>query len=109
MWGGVAPFYGKPVFAPNAGSTSPDSDWIVFPQYWLEEYESPLTRTSARLVICNVPMGSSWVSWNIQFRPAHTLQLLRSGKAGCVRVRQTSSGRVLYDRDFDVSTGLYLR
>lgn len=108
-WGAHTPTYGAPVFAPNPGSATPDSDWMVLPQYWTERYLTDTFDTSARLVVCNVPINSSWVSWNIQFRPAHTISLINSDRAGCVRVRQTEGDQTLYDREFELGTGLYLR
>jgi len=106
--GGKTRTYGKPVFAPSEHSTTLDSDWIVLPQYWREDRgDGPIT--SARLLVCNVPMNSSWVSWNLQFRPAMNLSLGRSNRAGCVRVTQKSGSKTVYSRDFNATTGLYLR
>ena len=101
-------YYGKPVFAPSENSTTPNTDWIVFPQYWSEN-RGDGSALSARLLICNVPMNSSWVSWNLQFRPALTLSLGRSSRAGCVRVTQKRGSKTVYSRDFNATTGLYLR
>ena len=103
-----ARYYGKPVFAPSENSTTPNTDWIVFPQYW-NENRGDGSALSARLLICNVPMNSSWVSWNLQFRPALTLSLGRSSRAGCVRVTQKRGSKTVYSRDFNATTGLYLR
>lgn len=100
-------YYGKPVFAPSASSTQANTDWIVFAQYWSENYSGDAIRPSARLVVCNVPISSSWVSWNLQFRPARTLSLSRSGRAGCVLVTQKSGAKTIYSRNFNVTTGLY--
>ena len=101
-------FYGKPIFAPSKNSTAPNTDWIVLPQYWQTSANGE-TEMSARLLVCNVPIDSTWVSWNIQFRPAGTLTLSRSSRSGCVRVTQKSGSRTVYSRDFDLTTGLYLR
>ncbi|NTU71165.1 MAG: PASTA domain-containing protein [Coriobacteriia bacterium] len=100
---------GKPVFAPSSDSATPDSDWIVFPQYWSETFSADEPTPQARLIICNVPTDSKWVSWNIEFRPAYTVNLSAANRTGCVRVRHTNGGTTLYDRDFNVWTGLYLR
>lgn len=102
-------WYGAPVFAPSPDTTRPDTDWIVFPQYWSEWAGEGKRRQSARLIVCNVPMDSKWVSWNLRFRPARTLTLGRSSKNGCVRVTQRDGGNTVYARDFNVTTGLYLR
>jgi hypothetical protein len=100
-------YYGPPIFAPSEHSTTPDTDWMVFPQYWYET-RGASAAPSARLLVCNVPMNSTWVSWNYRLRPAHTLALSPSGKAGCVRIKQTSGSKTLFVRDFNATTGLYL-
>jgi hypothetical protein len=102
-------WYGRPVFAPSEGSTSPNTDWIVFAQYFRERYSGAPEQQSARLIVCNVPMDSKWVAWNLNFRPVHDLTLSRSSRAGCVHVRHTDGAKVLYDREFQLSTGLFLR
>ena len=101
-------YYGKPIFAPSKNSTAPNTDWIVLPQYWQNSANGE-TELSARLLVCNVPIDSTWASWNIQFRPAMALSLTRSSRDGCVRVTQKSGSRTVYARDFDTTTGLYLR
>jgi hypothetical protein len=101
-------YYGKPIFVPSENSTAPNTDWIVLPQYWQKSANGE-TEMSARLLICDVPIDSTWVSWNIQFRPAMTISLSRSSRNGCVRVTQKSGSRTVYSRDFEMSTGLYLR
>ena len=99
---------GAPVFAPTGRSTAPGSEWIVYPHYFrMGSTRKPFT--SARLNICEVRFDSTWVSWNLEFRPARTLRLSRSSRAGCVRVRQYSRGRTMYDRNFYLPTGIYLR
>jgi len=100
---------GPPVFAPTANSKTPNSDWIVFAQYWNESYISGKQQPSARLIVCNVPMDSKWVSWNWKLRPSGTILLSKSSKAGCVRVRQYKEGKRTYSRNFNAWTGLYLR
>jgi len=106
-FGDIPAFYGRPVFAPSEGSTVPNTDWAVFPQYWTEDYAGEGDLPSARLLVCNVPVSSAWVSWNLQFRPARTLSLGRSSTAGCVRVTQKSGSDTVYSRDFNATTGLY--
>lgn len=99
--------YGKPVFAPSENSYAPDTDWVVFPQYW-EAEPGFGSNMDLRLVICNVPMGSSWVSWNTRFVNGLDISLSRSDKPGCVRVTQRGDGQA-FARHFNVTTGLYLR
>jgi hypothetical protein len=101
------PFYGKPIFAPSESSTTPNTDWVVLPQYWTEDRDRTGGAPSARLLVCNVPVSSAWVSWNLQFRPAKTLSLSRSSRAGCVRVTQKSGSNTVFSRDFNATTGLY--
>ena len=100
-------YYGKPVFAPSEHSHTPDTDWIVFPQYWTPEpgFGGDM---NLRLVICNVPMDSSWVSWNTHFENNLAISLSRSDLAGCVRVTQRGDGQA-FARHFNATTGLYLR
>lgn len=98
-------YYTRPVFAPSKNSTRADTDWIVVPQYWYE-VRGAGNALSARLLICNVPLDSTWVSWNIRFRPASSLSVGPSSRAGCVLVTQTrgsSTTRI----NFNPSTGLY--
>ncbi len=103
-------YLGRPVFAPTAGSTRANSDWIVLPQYFRFQYWSESSsREDARLLVCNVPLGSSWVSWNEKLRPARTISLGTSGKAGCIKVTQKDGSKTTYSRNFNVTTGLYLR
>jgi hypothetical protein len=105
---------GPPIFAPSAHSTTPDSDWIVYPHYFIEwgksdDLHEPRLLASAQLLICKVPFDTTWISWNNQFRPARTLKLSASTHVGCVRVRQTYKGRTAYDRNLYLPTGIYIR
>lgn len=105
-----SPWVGKPVFAPNESSTVPNSDWIVFPQYWYDKFLGQTARaTGARLIVCNVPMDSKWVSWNLRIRHTGTVVLSRSKRAGSVRVRAYVHGQRIYNRNLNLATGLYLR
>ena len=105
---------GPPVFAPSPNSRRVDSDWIVYPHYftdWKHDASgvAPRLQPSAQLLICKVPYDTTWISWNEQFRPARTLTLSASSRAGCVRVRQFIGGQKLYDRALYLPTGAYLR
>jgi uncharacterized membrane protein YgcG len=96
-------YYGKPMFAPSRTGTAPGSDWLVTPQY-LTEDPSSFGGVGGRLLITNVPIDSTWVSWNVGFRPTGTLSLSRSSKPGFVKI--TGAG---LPRNFNVYTGLYSR
>jgi hypothetical protein len=105
---------GTPIFAPSAHSTTPDSDWIVYPHYFPESgrdisADDVVVQPSAQLLVCKVPYDTTWISWNGQFRPAHTIQLSASSRTGSVRVRQFSGGHKTYDRNLYLPTGIYAR
>lgn len=102
-------YYGRPIFAPSENSTRADTDWIVVPQYWLEKDWTGQLLRRARLMVCNVPMGSSWASRHLQFRSAARISLSRSSTAGCVRVKRMVGSKSVYSRDFNTTTGLYSR
>lgn len=96
-------WYEAPVFAPEKGSTSPQSEWIVVPQM--------LGRDSlgGRLMVCNVWIESSWASWNLGIRGMSAITLSTSSRDSCVRVRSTpiSEEYDAYDADFDCYSGWY--
>jgi len=98
---------GKPVFAPSEGSTTPNTDWIVFPQFFTQSHGEDAA-PGARLIVCNVLEDSSWVSWNNGLRSAATVSVGVSDRAGCVRVVNKRGSKTLYSRNFNPSTGLYL-
>jgi len=100
---------GPPVFAPTPNSTTPNSDFIVYAHYFpLGKPVYSLNVAMAQLLVCKVPVDSTWVSWNMQFRPARVIKLSRSSLPGCVRVRQYDAG-LRYDRNLNLVTGAYLR
>ncbi len=70
----------------------PGSDWLVTPQY-LTEDPSSFGGVGGRLLVTNVPIDSTWVSWNVGFRPTGALTLSRSSKAGCVKVTRSPARR----------------
>ena len=77
--------YGSPRFAPSPTGTAPDSDWIVTPQY-PSDGSHAIAGGPGRLLVTNVPAGSTWVSKNVLFTPTPGTKLSRSSKAGCVKV-----------------------
>lgn len=102
----------KPIFAPSKNSTTANTDWIVFPQFWYDDYipgSNGKNVASARIIVCNPLMDSKWVSWNEKLRPAGSIKVTKSSKPGCVRIRKYVDGNVVYDRNLQLSTGLYLR
>jgi hypothetical protein len=96
--------YGNPIFAPSPTGTAPGSDWLVIPQYMAEDSLSG-ANSGARLLVTNVPLESSWVSWNNDFRPTTGVKLSRSKKPGCIEV--TQAGFTSGTQDFNVYTGVY--
>lgn len=92
--------YGLPAFAPSPTGTVPDSDWIVTPQYPTAE----AVGGHARLLVTNVPQGSTWVSNNDMFRPIPGAKMSQSSKPGCVKVTLPGSGGV---RHFNAYAGTY--
>lgn len=98
--------YGTPVFAPSPTGTAPDSDWLVTPQYLPNDPASG-GKGGATLLVTNVPINSTWTSWNNAFRPTQGIALGRSGKAGCVKVTTPPSGGS--ELNFNVYTGMYTK
>ena len=97
--------YGTPIFAPSPTGTEPGSDWLVIPQYWPPDPETSIY--SARLLITNVPIASTWVSWNVFYRDTPGLVLSRSNQPGSVKVTQPGVTGPWAVRNFNVYTGRY--
>jgi len=98
--------YSSMRFAPSPTGTSPGSDWLVIGQLFPNDPDSS-GQMGGRLLVCNAPMDSTWVSWNQQLRPATSIVISGSSRAGCVGVRSYVSGTPAFDRAFNAYTGLY--
>ena len=94
--------YGTPAFAPSPTGTVPDSDWIVTPQH----PSAHAAGGNSRLLVTNVPAGSTWVSNNVLFRPVPGTRISKSSEPGCVKVTLPGSGGV---RNFNAHTGTYTK
>lgn len=94
-------------FAPSPSGTSPASDWLVIGQQFPNDPDSAMA-LGGRVLVCNVPMDSTWVSWNTLFRPSGNIVISGDSRAGCVYVHATwPSGHTALSRGFDAYTGLY--
>jgi len=107
-------WYEDYAFAPSPTGTAPGSDWLVISQL----YEYPLTSAQnpdpaqnlrGRLAVCNVPIASSWVGWNVEFFPTAGISLSRSSTAGCVKVTAVRPDGKPWVREFDAHTGMFLK
>jgi len=107
-------WYPDYTFAPSRTGTAPGSDWLVISQmyeypYPPDEVTDPPINVRGRIVVCNVPMGSSWVAWNEQFFPIEGLSVSRSNRAGCVKVSADRIDGTTAVRDFNAHSGMYRR
>jgi hypothetical protein len=107
-------WYDDYVFAPSPRGTAPGSDWLVVAQIYeypmtSAQHPDPALNLRGRLNICNVPIASSWVSWNEQFWPTASIALSRSTRAGCVKVTARRADGSLYVRDFNAYNGKYFK
>jgi len=107
-------WYEDYAFAPSSTGTAPDSDWLVISQL----YEYPLTSAQnpdpaqnlrGRIAVCNVPIASSWVGWNVEFFPTAGISLSRSTKAGCVKITAVRPDGKQWMRQFNAHTGMFLK
>jgi len=107
-------WYQDYAFGPSRTGTAPGSDWLIVSQIYeypipAAEDASPPINVRGRIVVCNVPMASSWVAWNEQFFPIIGLSVSRSSRAGCMRVTASRTDGATATRDFNVYSGMYLR
>lgn len=93
-------------FAPSETGTSPGSNWLVIGQLFPNDPDAG-SNMGGRLVICNVPIDSSWVSWNLNLRGTSGISVTGSSSAGCVHVTSKLGGQTTYSRNFNAYTGLY--
>jgi hypothetical protein len=100
--------YGAPAFAPSSTGTTPESDWLVTPQFPTgdESADAEAPAGAGRLLVTNVGAASTWVSKNVLFRVTPGTKLSESSKPGCIKVTLPNNGGV---RHFNVYTGQYLR
>jgi len=107
-------WYESYAFAPSPTGTAPGSDWLVISQL----YEYPLTTSQnpdpaqnvrGRLAVCNVPIASSWVGWNVEFFPTAGISLSRSTTPGCVKVTAIRPDGKQWVREFNAHTGMFLK
>jgi len=100
-------------FAPSTTGTAPGSDWLVISQLYNyptgQQDPNPAFGVRGRLVICNVPQASSWVSWNEAFLPTGGIALSQSSRAGCVRVNAIRPEHSGFVADFNPHTGMYFK
>ena len=107
-------WYQDYAFAPSTTGTAPGSDWLVISQLYdypitSAQFPDPASNVRGRLLVCNVPIASSWVSWNLAFFPTAGIALSKSNRAGCVKVSARRVGGSLFVRDFNAHTGRYLK
>lgn len=73
-----------------------------------EATEPPLN-VRGRVVVCKVPLASSWVAWNEQFFPITNVSVSGSRRAGCVRITADRTDGTTSQRDLNVHTGMFSR
>ena len=95
-------WYSDYIFAPGPNGTAPDSDWLIVGQLYHPDTVSS-SEPSGRLLVCSVPINSTWVSWNNNLRPTSTLTFARGTQAGSVKVRSMQ----IKNGVFFPYTGLY--
>lgn len=88
-------------FAPSKTGTMPGSDWLVIGQLFANDPDAS-GGYGGRVLVCNVPMDSTWVSWNTMLRPADKITISGSSLGGNVHVKANA-----FSRDFNAYTGLY--